>query len=178
MKRITYIIFLAGIVVIVSACAQIKPGDNIGSMTVEEHSMSTRYPDIYDYCIYSPEGNKPSTQLAECNIPLTSRIQVHIGWSANDKTSLNSNWDAMTWEMYIDNHQIALDEFGQWSDSGRPDLGVNNFVRGWILDINNVSPGKHTLRYSWTSEIAIDDGLIVHQPGTYEHVVNFTVAEK
>jgi hypothetical protein len=155
----------------------LKPGEKIGNMTLEEHSMSTKYPDIYDYCIYQPEETQPGTQTTECNVPLIPRMQIDFGWSARDATILDSDWDAMAWELYIDGYQIDLAEFGQWSESGRPDLGVNGCARGWILDLNNISPGKHTLRYLWTSETSIDDGFNVYAPGTYEHIMNFTVPE-
>jgi hypothetical protein len=160
------------------AKGMLKPGDKIGNMTVEEHAMSTKYPEIWDYCAYQPEEKEPDTQTIDCDIPVISRMEIGFGWGAEDITILDSNWAAMAWELHIDGYQINLDEFGQWSENGRPDLGVCQSARGWILDLNNLSPGKHTLRYLWTSEISIDDGFDVYAPGTYEHIVNFTVLEE
>jgi hypothetical protein len=187
MKKFVYLTLIMLFVIILGACTKatpeladrmLKPGDKIGNMTVEEHSMSTKYPDIYDFCTYQPEETEPGIQTTDCNVPLISKMQIDFGWGAKDATMLDSNWDAMAWELYIDGYQIDLDEFGQWSERGRPDLGVNRYARGWILDLNKISPGKHTLRYLWTSEISIDDGFNVYIPGTYEHIVNFTVLEK
>jgi predicted peptidase len=48
----------------------------------------------------------------------------------------------------------------------------------WIITLKNLSPGKHTLRRSWTWDLAVDDGFNIYQPGRYEHVVNFNVLEK
>lgn len=186
MKKLVYLTLFVLFATVLVSCARatpelavgmLKPGDKIGDMTVEKHSMSTKYPDPWDYCAYQTEEKEPGTQTVDCDVPLVPRMQITFGWGAKDATILDSNWGAMTWELHIDGYWINLDEFEQWSDSGRPDLGVNQNARGWILDLNNLSPGKHTLRYSWTSTIAIDDGFDVYAPGTYEHIVNFTVLE-
>jgi len=158
--------------------AMLEPGDNIGTMTVEDHAMSTKYPSLWEYCSFKPENLTPGTQSIDCEVPLTPRMQVEIGWGAKDSTILDSNWDAMEWELHIDDHQINLDKFSRLSDTGRPDLGITLSSRVWMIDMNNLSPGKHTLRYLWTAETPIDDGFDVYQPGTYEHVVNFTIAEE
>ena len=42
----------------------------------------------------------------------------------------------------------------------------------------NPTPGKHSLRLLWKSDVAIDDGNVNHPPGVYEYVANFTVAQK
>jgi hypothetical protein len=187
MKKFGFLTFIMLLVIAVNSCARVtpepvaemlKPGDKIGAMTVEEHSMSTKYPDLWDYCAYQPEGKQPGTQTIDCDVPPIPKMQFEFGWSAKDSTVLESNWNAMTWELQIDDLQIDLDEFSQWSDSGRPDLEVNQSARGWILDLNDPSPGKHTLWYLWTSEIPIDDGFDIYQPGTYQYIVNFTVVEK
>jgi hypothetical protein len=187
MKKTIHLTLVMLYVIILSACAtttseptdkMLKPGDKIGNMTVEKHSMSTKYPDIWDYCTYQPEDKEPGIKTIDCEVPLISRMQIELGWGAKDATILDSNWNAMAWKLYIDDYPIDLNEFGKWNDSGRPDLGVTNVMRVWILDLNNISSGRHTLRYLWTSKISIDDGFDVYAPGTYEQVVNFTVLEK
>lgn len=187
MKKLAYLAFVILIIIAFSACSTIKSeqekwmvktGEKIGNMTLEKHSMSTKYPDLWDYCAYQAEEKEPGTQTVDCDVPLIPILQISFGWGAKDDTILDANWSAMTWELYIDGYQIDINEIEQWSDSGRPDLGVYQSIRGWILDLNNLSPGEHTLRYLWTSEIPIDDGFDVYQPGVYEHVVNFTVSEK
>jgi hypothetical protein len=45
----------------------LKPRDKIGNMTVEEHAMSTKYPEIWHYCAFQPEGKEAGTkQLTAC----------------------------------------------------------------------------------------------------------------
>ena len=175
------------VVIILASCAtatqkaedaMLIPGDNIGTMTVEDHAMSTKYPSLWEYCSFQTENSTPGTQTLDCEVPLTPRMQVEIGWDAKDSTILDSNWDAIEWELHIDDHQINLDKFSRLSDTGRTDLGITHSSRHWIIDMNNLSPGKHTLRFLWKSEATIDDGYDVYQPGTYEYVVNLTVAEK
>ena len=82
----------------------------------------------------------------------------------------------MTWEMYIDDYQVDLDKF-DWVESNYPYLGSNLKARDWFIHLIDPSPGKHTFRYSWSSETPIDDGIDVYQPGIYEQVYNFTVTE-
>ena len=90
---------------------------------------------------------------------------------------LASNWEAMTWEMYIDDYEIDLDSFG-WFERESVMYGENPRERIWLVTLTNPSPGEHSMRYLWTSKTAIDDGFKVYQPGTYEYVLNFTVIDQ
>ena len=83
----------------------------------------------------------------------------------------------MIWELYIDGYQIDLESF-EWFEYDYLAKGENNKQRVWIITLKNLSPGEHTFRRVWTSEIALDDGWDIYQPGTYEQQVNFTVLEK
>jgi hypothetical protein len=107
---------------------------------------------------------------------MLSGLDIKIGWFAKE-TKFTSNWDAMTWELSIDGNEVALEDF-DWYESDYIQHGEDNISRSWIITLKNLSPGKHSLQYSWTSKQEIDDGFDIYQPGTYENVVNFTVLEK
>lgn len=107
---------------------------------------------------------------------MLSGLDIVFGWLAKE-TKFTSNWDAMTWELSIDGNEVALEDF-DWYEFDFIQHGEDNKERRWIITLKNLSPGKHTLRRSWTSDLAVDDGFDVYQPGTYDHVVNFTVLEK
>ena len=182
MKKIVCLTLVMLFVVILGACAKatpqavegmLKPGDKIGNMTVEIDTINSSYPVIWDFCEYQPEETEPAIQTIDCNVPLASGVNINFGWNAK-AAMLASNWDAMAWELYIDGSKIDLEGFG-WHEVDAPEIGANIKGRVWFVDLTNPSVGKHTIRYLWKSKISIDDGSAVYSPGTYEHVVNFTV---
>jgi hypothetical protein len=150
----------------------VGPGDKIGDMIVQEHSANEQMIDIATYCSeYHYQGLEPGTQTSDCDVPMIPRLQIGSSWEAKDTSILESNWSAMEWELHVDGYQIDLNKFKLWP------LNPMN-MRGWAIDLVNLSPGKHTIRTLWRSEQPIDDGFNVYPPGTYESIVNFTVAEK
>jgi len=183
MKRFAYFlpyVLIASILVSCTIANQsdelIKPGAKIGEMIVEQGSLYLPYPRINDFCGNMPQVYEPITYTSECDVPLVSGLAVDFGWIAKE-TKLDSNWDTMVWALYIDDYQIDLEEF-DFDEFDFIAHGEDNKMREWLIDLKSLTPGQHTLRYSWTSEIAIDDGFSIYQPGTYEHVVNFTILEK
>lgn len=160
-----------------SAQKILQPGDKFGSMSVEEHITDAKYASFGYYCSGYQWGEKvPGSKTSDCTIPRYPRIQVDIGWDAKDVATLEANWDAMTWELYIDGYQVNLDKFGQWSEI--PSRAEYKNGRGWVIDLVDTPPGQHTLRLLWRSEKAIDDGFDIYAPGTYESNVNFTIQDK
>ncbi len=158
------------------AAEWIKPGDKLGEMTVEQGSRHLPYPHIYKFCKEMPDQHEPVTFKSECDVPLISGLALDIGWLAKE-SKIESNWEAMVWDLYIDDHKIDLEAF-DWHEFDFIAHGEDNKARHWLIDLRNLSPGNHTFRYSLTSEITIDDGFNVYQPGTYEYIANFTVLEK
>lgn len=154
----------------------IKPGDKIGDMTLEQGSPALPYPYLWGFCEYAVEGEEPATYETDCNVPQITGMEIVFGWMAKD-TKFAANWEAMSWKLSVDGNKVALDEF-DWYENVYSQHGDNNIDRHWIIDLKNLSPGEHVLQLSWTSEVEIDDGFKVYQPGTYEHIVNFTVQEK
>ena len=153
----------------------IKPGDKVGEMTVEQ-SSTVPYSQIWQFCDYMPDEHEPFTFTSDCEVPLVSGLDIEFGWMAKE-TKIESNWNAMTWKLSIDGHQVALEDF-DWQEMDFTQHGEDNKQRWWTITLKNLTPGKHTLRRSWTSDLAVDDGFNIYQPGTYEHLVNFTVLEK
>jgi hypothetical protein len=150
----------------------VGPGGKIGDMTVQQHAANELMRDISIYCSeYRYMGLEPGTQTSDCDVPMVPSLQIGSSWEAKDATILESNWRAIEWELYVDGYQIDLSKFELWS------LNPMN-VRGWTIDLVNLSPGKHTIRNLWRSEQPIDDGFHVYPPGTYESIVNFTVADE
>lgn len=148
-----------------------RPSVKIGEITVEEFDwMGRRFPDLISYCgFYVYSGKTPGTETVDCEVPYAPRIQMDFGWSAKDAPTLEANWNAMTWELYIDETLVDPYQFQGWYDETKG--------RGWVLDIVNLTPGKHTIRLLWKSDVPIDDGSDVYPAGTYEKIMNITVQE-
>ena len=154
----------------------IKPGDKIGEMTIEQGEPALPYPYLWQFCEYMPDKHEPTASTADCDVPQMSGVAIVFGWIAKE-TNFALNWDAMTWELSIDGYKIDLAAF-EWYEFDYPAHGEDNKDQRWIVNLKQLSPGTHTLRLSFKSKVALDDGFNIYQPGTYEHTVNFTVLEK
>jgi len=184
MKKLVYLTLVVSFVIGLGACTidkpepvkgVIKPGDKIGEMTVKQ-STEIPYQNIWWFCDYMPNEHEPVSSTSDCDVPMVSSLDISMGWIAKE-TNIASNWDAMTWELYIDGYQIDLESF-DWFEYEYIAKGEDNISRNWIITLKNLSPGAHTLRHSWTSDTTVDDGFDIYQPGMYEQVVIFTVLEK
>ncbi len=182
MKKFAHIANLMIFVVALSACARvepakgvIKPGDKIGEMTVEQ-STEIPYQSIWQFCDYGPDEQEPHSFTTKCEVPPVSSLDISDGWLATE-SKIESNWDAIKWEWYLDGYQIDLESF-EWFEYEYTAKGEHNKSRNWWITLKNLSPGEHTFRQVWKTDIAIDDGWNVYQQGTYDQVANFTVLEK
>jgi hypothetical protein len=197
MKKQICITSVALLVVILTACATptqtsstppptqtpfsvrgiIRPGDKIGEMTLESEAGMDYYRllDIFDFDWSIME---PHLQTVEGTLPELSVVGFSIG-QGSYTTKIESNWEAMSWELYIDDYQIALDQFGWWDlnfyDS---ELATEVTFRYWKIIIKNLTAGKHTIRFSFSMEVPLDDGFEIYPPGRYEYIANLTVTEK
>jgi hypothetical protein len=157
------------------ALEMIKPGDKIGEMTIERDA-SIHYYRFVDACNFDWTTTKPHSQTVELTLPELSVVGVNIGWVA-EKTKIESNWEAISWELYIDDYPIALDQFG-WEDISFFDSATEATYRTWNVILRNLSAGNHTVRYSVSQEITIDDGWTTFPPGKFEYIADLTVTEK
>jgi hypothetical protein len=185
MKSLRFFAFVLLFIAVLAACGiavpapvkkGIKPGDKVGEMTIEQGIPTLPYPYLWNFCEYMPDKHEPTKSTSDCDIPLMSGLAIVFGWLAKE-TNFAPNIEAMTWELFIDGYQVDLAEF-EWNDFDYPEHGEGNKERRWIVDLKQLSPGKHTFLLAWRSKVAVDDGYNVYQPGTYAHLVNFNVLEK
>jgi hypothetical protein len=178
MKKLGFLTLFVLFAYVLVSCAGmtpklVEPGGKIGNMTVENHISTRFYPQIWTYCDMGAIRMKPGTSTIDCEIASgISGLAIGAGWGAKDETILESNLETIKWEMYIDGHQISVDAFESslknWPDGP---------AREWLIDLVNLTPGKHTLRLLWKADVPVDDGFEIYPPGTYEDIVNFTVPE-
>jgi alpha-amylase len=152
----------------------IMPGDKIGQMSI---ALSKGFvPSWLDYC--SPAfSDKAGGEVINCDMPLFSEFEIGAPWGAKDKALLDSSWKGLTWELYIDDHAIDLNEFGTSDAYIQTKDGKFINSRIWNLKLVNATEGKHTLRYLIHVNEEVDNGFSVTQPGTLESVVNLTLTK-
>jgi hypothetical protein len=179
MKKLGFLTLFVLFAYILVSCAGtspnlVEPGGKIGDMTVENHISTRYYPHISTYCDPGPIRMKPGTATTDCEIASgISGIAIVFGWGAKDETILESNLETFKWELHIDDHQISVDAF-----ESSPKNWPTGPAREWVIDLVNLTPGKHTLRLLWKTDVPVDDGIDIYPPGTYEDIVNFTVPEE
>jgi predicted esterase len=187
MKRTAYFlcfVFLSMLLISCSTIQQklsgadewIKPGNKVGKMTVEQGSPALPYPNLWYFCEYMPDEHEPVVSTSECDVPQMSGMTVQFGWLSKE-SKFTSNWDAITWGLTMDGVKVDLEAF-EWQEFDYIAHGENNKSRQWLINLRNLSPGKHTLQLSQTLKIAVDDGFNVYHPGIYEYRVHYTVLKK
>ena len=154
----------------------IGPGDKIGEMAVEQGMQVGARPELWYFCDFPPENpDEPGSVEIDCDVPAVSELALRIGWGARE-SQIASNWDAMEFDVSIDNYKIDLDNF-DWEEYDCTGLVDDCKAHRWTIILKNPSFGEHFMRYAWSSEVPVDDGYDVYQPGTYERLVNFTIGD-
>ena len=118
----------------------IKPGDKIGEMTVEQGEPTLPYPLLWQFCEYMPDQHEPVESSIDCSVPRLSGMNIQFGWIATE-SKLDSNWEALTWQLSIDGHTIDLEAFKQ-TEITYPVHQENNKSRQWIIVLKDLSPGE------------------------------------
>ena len=156
-----------------------QPGDSIGEMVLK--TGGSEIVPIWAFCV--PAFLNPGVTTTECNVPPLPELAIGHGWFSADEALRDSNWQAMTWELYLDGQQVDLNAFGTY-DADLPQTGLPGHdpneevitkLRSWDVVVGNPTAGAHTLRSVLHVSQQVDDGFHVTEAGTYELVVNFTV---
>jgi len=156
-----------------------QPGDSIGEMVLK--TGGSEIVPIWAFCV--PAFLNPGVTTTECNVPPLPELAIGHGWFSADEALRDSNWQAMTWELYLDGQQVDLNAFGTY-DADMPQTGLPGHdpneevitkLRSWDVVLGNPTAGAHTLRSVLHVSQQVDDGFHVTEAGTYELVVNFTV---
>jgi predicted esterase len=187
MKKYSSFILSVFLLISISSCSApeksvsigeevIKPGDSVGSFTINQSVLDLPYYYFRYYCDYLSDDFKPVSTSIDCQIPALKGLVIDIGWFAKG-SKLNSNWEEIEWELIIDGHQVALEEFELLEEEYHV-KGENNFARFWLIDLINITPGQHTLKQVQIIKNEISDGFNTYQPGRYEYQAIFTVNEK
>lgn len=155
----------------------IKPGDKIGEMTITNEE-SKHYHWLFDSCNFNWALFEPYSQSVKCTLPELPAVWIGAVWGA-ETSKFESSLEPMTWELYVDDYQVALDEFGYLDLSYYdPSAGFETTYRNWNVLLRNLTPGGHIFRLAFTLTSAVDDGWNTYPPGKYELIADLTVTEK
>jgi hypothetical protein len=152
------------------ADAPLGPGDEIGTMRLTTATPSDT--EIWSFCdpVVLPAGTFERT----CDVPALQRLMIGHGNLAASPETQEQEWQASTWKLFVDGHQVDLAAFGTLPDSNvfDQDVGEEVSLRLWSVTLLNPSPGEHTLRYMHEQMPAGDAPV-----GTQDMTWTFTVLE-
>ena len=185
MRKLVFLTLILLFAAMLSACAKampqvaermINPGDKVGEMTIEKAEDKHYW--LYNSCNSYQELLEPGSQTLQCTVSELAGVSIGPIWGA-ETSKFEASWKPMTWELYVDDYQIVLDEFG-YSDISyyEPSAGFDVTFRSWNILLRNLTAGKHTFRFSFTLVSAVNDGWNTYSPGKYEYVYDLTVTAK
>ena len=155
----------------------IRPGDKIGEMTVTNEE-SKHFHWLFDSCNFNWTLFEPFSQTVKCTVTELPAVGIGAVWGA-ETSKFESSLKPMTWELYVDDYQVALDEFGYFDLSYYdPSARSDTTFRNWNVLLRNLTSGEHIIRLAFTLATAVDDGWNIFPPGKYEYIADLTVTEK
>jgi hypothetical protein len=154
MKRLAYITLWVMFAFSLGACAKgtsqpsgetvqpaaeaIKPGEKIGDflITTGEGDEVTYTWDLD--CVKTGEG-----EIYSCKVPAGTKVNLSVGiYDDTFKGKLDEVWAGHTYEMFIENRPVSLQDFGS-IDVNQPQVGQ---MRHWNVVVSTDKPGEITLR--------------------------------
>ena len=178
LQRLVSPVLIVAVLFLGTACARssglVKPGDTIGEMVVVKATADAlRYTEYCSYPAGTPDPLTPGTYHIDCQVPASKSLWLDDGWFAKDQQTLDANWRAFSYEMYIDDRQVDLEAFGT-VDEVQPD---GNSSRVLNVALENAS-GKHVIRLVHRIKEDVFDGYETYQAGTGEFITNVTVTSE
>jgi len=147
MKKLVYLTFFMLFVIIMGACAKatpqpvdemINPGDKIGDFLIttgEEGDVT--YGWEQDECVHQNDK-----KINWCPTIVGTKVNVSLGvYDDTFKGKLDSLWSEQTYEMFIEDRPVNLQEFG-YIDVSHPIVGK---MRYWNVVVITTKPGEITV---------------------------------
>jgi hypothetical protein len=147
----------------------LRPGAELNGMRLTTANAADK--DIFVFC--DPYVLQPGTYARDCEVPQLQRLMIGYGSFSESPESLELEWQASRWRMYLDGREVDLEAFGTLADRPLVDAKVGDgmWLRVWAVTIVNPTPGPHTLRYVAQQSSAVDTTVV----GTNDTTWTFTV---
>ena len=128
--------------------SELKPGDQVGRMTLVKGTHVAVGPNLFDIC--DPVILKGGRYQRRCGVvPHVKRLFIGYGMFASPR-KIDADWANAKWAAWFDGRRIALRAFGT-SDrtlyAFPPAGGKNVTLREWRVMLLGATAGRHTLRY-------------------------------
>lgn len=156
---------IAAVMVSCTPSDLIRPSNKIGPMWVNRYGH-TNAVHIWELCD-PPLIELPGVQTKDCSIPEVDELFIGDGICGVDEDQREALWQARTWEMYIDGHEVDLPSFNI-ADYTSEELSC----RVWRIRLREIPEGEHTLRYIMHVNEEVENDPMSQPLGTYEVVVN------
>lgn len=126
----------------------VQPGEKVGDMqlTSGQHEGVSGFT---EFCNPFGEPNQGAV-VRKCNIPALERLHIGWGWFAPTMEELNSDWQQITWELYLDGQLVNLPAFGTYDIDAN--IGGPQKMRMWDVVLEKPMPGEHKLHYIIASQ--------------------------
>ena len=147
--------------------AMLNAGEKIDGMTLTSGASDAR--PLWFYCASEVSDNITS---ADCRVPQVPKVAIGHVFLGSDEILKNSNWSDLTWNLWIDNRLVNLEDFGTYdyvvpSMAPNPSLVREVFMKStaWDVVLTNLQPGQHTINgevrsdtefYKWNVDLVIE----------------------
>jgi hypothetical protein len=129
------------------------------------------------FCRNNPEVPGTKTLTAVCDIPAFQRAYLSDGLRAADQAGLDASWGLVGWDIFLDGQQIDLTSFATYDRDVK--VGAKTLkTRNWLIELDNLAPGKHTYKSVFKASKAVTDpvnGKLAPGNYTYEATLNVGV---
>jgi hypothetical protein len=125
----------------------VEPGGKIGTMKVVRGEEFDADLNLFNVCNASLP--KAGRYHRSCSVPRVQRMFIGLGSIQPTRKSLDTSWQRIRWNLWIDGSPVGLAAFGTADGSWRRfrPTGKPAFFRLWKVILVDATPGKHTVRY-------------------------------
>jgi hypothetical protein len=174
-NRLSQLLYF-GLVLVLTACqgagqgpkAMFRPGDTIDGMSLTTGAKDAA--PLWAFC--SPAQYVGNTTIADCTVPLLSRLAIGHILMPGDDALARLDWSEINWELTIDGQPVDLKSFGSYNFvlpamSHDPSPVREVFVQftAWDVVLTDLSPGEHTIQgmaqmgsdnHNWVIHLSIE----------------------
>jgi len=112
-----------------------------------------------------------------CDVPVFPHAYLTDGIRAVDPAALDAEWGLVSWEVFLDGQAIDLTTFSTYDRDVT--VGTRTLkTRNWLIELDNLAPGKHTYRSIFSASQAVSDpinGKLAAGRYTYEAQLNIGI---
>jgi hypothetical protein len=129
-------------------------GDQVDGMTLTTGAAEA--PSLWGFCSFLLSNH---VTTANCQVPQLPKLAIGNIFRIRDDVLHSTDSSTLTWNLYIDDKQVDLDDFDTYDDvlpkaAPSPSLVREDFIKftAWDVVLTNLQPGVHTIEADIRSE--------------------------